>query len=68
MTYYKSIESLREYLLIAQHRPHITQYVRQADGTWAYTEVNGLHISLFLPSLDVILHLSDVYQAVVFAP
>jgi len=63
-TYYKSIESLAEYLLIAQHRPHITQYVRQSDATWAYTEVNSLDASLFLPSLDVTLALHEVYQDV----
>src|SRR5258708_2933853 len=28
-TYYKSIPSLREYVLVAQHRPHITHYVRE---------------------------------------
>jgi Uma2 family endonuclease len=66
-TYYKSIPSLAEYLLIAQHRPHITQYVKQPDGSWAYTEVNGLEKSLYLPSLGVTLHLSDVYQDVAFA-
>jgi Uma2 family endonuclease len=32
-TWYKSIPGFREYLLIAQHRAHITLFVRQADGT-----------------------------------
>lgn len=67
LTYYKSIASLREYLLLAQHRPHITQYVRQPDNTWDYTEVNDLNASLYLPSVNVTLHLSDVYQDVEFA-
>lgn len=65
-TYYKSIPSLSEYLLIAQHRPHITQYVKQPDGTWAYAEVNGLDDRLYLPSLDVTLYLRDVYEGVEF--
>lgn len=66
LTYYKSIPSLAEYLLIAQHRPHITQYVRQPNGSWAYDEVNALDTSLFLPSLEVTLHLREVYQDVQF--
>ena len=65
-THYKSIPSLREYLLIAQHRPHITQYVRQEDGSWSYREVNDLSASLQLASVDCVLELSEVYRDVTF--
>ena len=60
-THYKSIPSLREYLLIAQHRPHITKYVKQEDGSWSYREVNDLTARLHLPSVDCVLELSEVY-------
>lgn len=63
-THYKSIPSLREYLLIAQHRPHITQYVKQEDGSWSYREVNDLSASVHVPSVDCVLELSDVYRDV----
>jgi len=66
-THYKSIPSLSEYLLIAQHRPHITQYVKQADGSWSYREINELSASLHLPSVDCVLKLSEVYREVAFA-
>lgn len=65
-THYKSIPSLKEYLLIAQHRPHITQYVKQEDGSWSYSEVNDLSASLHLPSVDCVLELSEVYRDVTF--
>jgi Uma2 family endonuclease len=65
-THYKSITSLREYLLIAQHRPHATHYVRQEDGSWDYTEINGLEGSVELPSLGVTLKLVDIYRNVEF--
>lgn len=65
-THYKSITSLREYLLIAQHRPHVTQYVKQEDGSWSYREVNDLSASLQLPSVDCVLELSGVYRNVTF--
>ncbi|MGH9752343.1 MAG: Uma2 family endonuclease, partial [Blastocatellia bacterium] len=31
---YQSIESFREYLLVAQDRPHVTHYARQHRGKW----------------------------------
>ena len=65
-THYKSIPALREYLLVAQHRPHITQYVRQDDATWSYREVNELLAAMVLPSVDCVLALNDVYQDVKF--
>jgi len=63
-THYKSIDSLRESLLIARHRPHITQYVKQGDNSWSYRDVNDLSASLMLPSMECVLSLTDVYQDV----
>lgn len=65
-TYYKSIESFSEYLLIAQHRPHVTQYVKQADKSWSYTEVNDLSEKIYVASLDCELSLDELYGDVVF--
>lgn len=65
-THYKSISTLREYLLIAQHRPHVTHFVKQDDGSWSYSEVNGLDGTVFFPSLGITLKLSEIYQNVEF--
>ena len=65
-TYYKSIPSLKEYLLIAQHRPHITQFVKQDERIWYQEEFNSLSESIHLPSLDCMLNLSEIYQDVIF--
>ncbi|MGB9178663.1 MAG: Uma2 family endonuclease, partial [Pyrinomonadaceae bacterium] len=67
-TYYKSIPSFKEYLLIAQHRPHVTQYVKQSGGSWSYCEVNALTDTLQLPTLDCVLSLSEIYLDVEFEP
>ena len=67
-TEYKSIESFREYLLVAQHRPHITHYVKDADGHWSYEEINGIDESLRIATLDCELRLRDVYENVEFIP
>ena len=65
-TYYKSIPSFKEYLLVAQHRSHLTQYVKQDDGSWRYGEVNEMSARLYLPSVDCGLELHEVYQDVIF--
>lgn len=65
-TYYKSIPSLKEYLLIAQHRPHVTQYIKQNERIWYREEYNDPGESVYLPSLEVTLQLQEIYQGVVF--
>jgi Uma2 family endonuclease len=65
-THYKSIASLKEYLLIAQHRTHITQYAKRDDAEWSYAEINALGGSTYLLSLDLTLKLSDIYHGVDF--
>jgi Uma2 family endonuclease len=65
-THYKSIPTLREYLLVAQHRPHVTHLFREDDGKWIHAEANDLESSLRLYSLDCELPLSEIYLGVVF--
>lgn len=61
---YRTIDSLREYLMIAQNRHHIEHYVRQADGQWLFSEATALAASIHLPSIDCELPLTDVYDKV----
>ncbi len=63
---YQSIESFQEYLLVAQDRPHVTRYVRQADNQWLRSDFIGLDNDVELKSLGVTLPLSEIYQAVIF--
>jgi Uma2 family endonuclease len=65
-THYKSIPSLAEYLLVAQHRPHISQFIRQPDGSWLNREFNDLAEAVKLASLGCDLPLSEVYQNLTF--
>lgn len=65
-THYKSIPSFCEYLLVAQHRPHISQFVRQSDGSWLQREFNDLKDVVKLSTLDCQLPLGEVYQNVSF--
>jgi Uma2 family endonuclease len=64
--HYQRLESLREYVLIAQDSPHIERFLRQDDGTWILTNVTGMDASLQLASVDAALALADVYEKVTF--
>jgi Uma2 family endonuclease len=63
---YRQRESLQEYVLIAQDRPHVERFARQADGQWLLTERNELEASPSLPSIGCDLSLSDVYRKLAF--
>jgi Uma2 family endonuclease len=63
---YRSIESLKEYLLVDQTKPHIEQYVRQPDNKWLLTVFNGMDKAVDLPSIVCRLPLVEVYHKVEF--
>lgn len=65
-TYYKSIESFTEYVLIAQDRPHVSQFVKQAGNSWLNHEFNKLEDDFYLTSLDCRIDLLELYQDVEF--
>jgi Uma2 family endonuclease len=65
---YQTLESLQEYLLIAQDQPHVEQYTRQADGRWTLSEAADLAAVLHLSSIGCVLVLTEVYDGVDFAP
>src|SRR2546423_2067781 len=65
-THYKSVPTFSEYLLIAQHRPHVTQFVKQDEGSWLQHEFNDLNAALNLISLGCELTMTEVYQNITF--
>ncbi|HEX8399238.1 MAG TPA: Uma2 family endonuclease [Pyrinomonadaceae bacterium] len=65
-TYYKSIESFTEYVLIAQDRPHVAQFIKQNETDWLMREFNDLEMKFYLSSLDCELELTEVYEGVTF--
>lgn len=66
--HYRSIESLREYVLVSQDEPMIQTYLRNADGSWTLRVANAIEQSIRLTSIECELRLSDVYDRVVFDP
>jgi Uma2 family endonuclease len=62
--HYQSIESLREYLLIEQDEIKIEHLVKQPDGRWAVFEYNSLDAEIELPSIEIVLQASEIYEKV----
>jgi len=65
---YRQIPSLREYLLVSQHRVQVELYSRSADGRWTLTDFSALTDSVPLASVDCTLSLAEVYDKVEFPP
>lgn len=64
---YRTISSLRDYLLIAQDRPCIEHFVRQkGKREWLYNVETELSSSIFIASIKCELKLADVYELVEF--
>ena len=62
--YYRTIESLTEYLLVAQDKCHVTQYVKQPDGRWLLADIRDLEGRVELASVPCTFALSEVYDRV----
>ncbi len=65
--YYRSLPSLREYLLVSQDTYHVTQYVRQADDRWMLADIRGAEGRLELSSVGCALTLAEIYERVEMA-
>lgn len=64
--HYRTIDALREYLLVSQDKCKVEQYVRQADGRWLLSDVISRESSVELASVPCVLKLAEVYHKVSF--
>lgn len=63
---YQSIESLAEYLLIAQDAPQVEHWVRREDDQWLVSRLEGLEARVTLACIECTLELSEVFERVSF--
>lgn len=59
--HYRTLESLTDYLLVAQDEAKIEHFTRHQEG-WLLTVAKGLDGALPLPSIDCELRLSELYE------
>ena len=61
---YQRLDSLQEYLLVSQHKARIEQYIRQDNGTWIFTSVEGWDAAVTVHGVS--LALAEVYDKIIF--
>jgi len=63
---YQTIDSFREYVLVAQNVPAVQVFLRRENGDWKIAWYRGLDAVARLDSVDVDLPLAEVYANVTF--
>ncbi len=63
--HYRSIEDLQIYILVAQDKPQIEVFRRQANGDWLLSVVERLEARVSLDAIGCDLALAEVYERVI---
>jgi Uma2 family endonuclease len=61
---YRTLTSLREYLLVAQDATHIEQWIRQPDDNWLRADTSGKDATIELASIGCAIPMSEIYDKV----
>jgi Uma2 family endonuclease len=61
---YREIDSLEEYIVVAQDAPRVESFLRQGDGTWSLMPTTGLEAVAKIRCLPLDLRLCDIYSGV----
>lgn len=62
--FYRTIESLAEYVLVAQDECRVEQYTKQGDGRWLLTDHRSPEDVVELAPIQCTLKLSEVYEKI----
>jgi Uma2 family endonuclease len=64
--HYRTIESLSDYILVAQDKIHVEHYVRQSDRSWLFSEFKSAKDKFKIDSIDCGVSLEEIYERVEF--
>lgn len=64
--HYRTIESLREYVLVWQDVKRVARYTKQENGSWVLRDFIGDDVEILLSSIDCKLAMEDIYDKVDF--
>ena len=67
LRYTNYIETLTDYVLISQDKPFIQHYLKQENGGWEQSEIEGIEAVLNLDSIECEIILSELYELIEFA-
>jgi Uma2 family endonuclease len=62
--HYRMLDSLQEYVLVAQDRCAVERFVRQASDVWAFTPLTDPDQTLELTSIGCAIPLREIYRRV----
>jgi Uma2 family endonuclease len=62
--HYRTLESLADYVLVAQDKYHVEHLVRRSDNRWLLTETNRVEDAISIESIDCTLPLVEIYDKV----
>jgi Uma2 family endonuclease len=66
LMYYRAIDSLQAYLLIAQDRPHVQYYSRQKGALWSLQFADNLTSTITIRAISLTLALTEIYSGIAF--
>jgi Uma2 family endonuclease len=64
--FYRSIPTLKEYIIINQYEYLVEQFNKNDDGQWVLTEYESVDAVLSIKSIDFEINFSDIYEGVNF--
>lgn len=62
--FYRTIDTLQNYILVDQERIHIENYYRLPDGRWVLTELKTLESTLTIASINCEIPINRIYHKV----
>jgi Uma2 family endonuclease len=65
--FYRAIPTLKEYVLVDQHKIHVEQFAINDVGKWVLTEYNDINDELELAAAGLTISLPTIYSRVEFA-
>lgn len=63
---YRTIDTLRDYILVAQDHHHVEHFARQERGLWIFQEAVDISAVMHIQSIECMLKLEELYEKVDF--
>jgi Uma2 family endonuclease len=65
---YRGIESVKDIVLVTQHKMRVEHYVRQANNEWTLHDISDPDAMIVIASIGCTLILAEIYERVKFPP
>jgi len=63
-SYYRTISTFQEYLLVDQYSHHVQQYIKTGVKRWEFQEYDGLEDEITFASVSFAIAIADIYEKV----